>query len=147
VEETEISETISQCETIVACRGLAHALDCWKDSSLEDFMESCDRRKPLETNPSHPHHAKRTSQLNTSPSRIRREQAMARKIERANGSLKKRRIASARGKILLSLLAISPIGAVAECVSLAGSTQCPAFSAASISTNQTLVDLLYVDSA
>lgn len=41
----------------------------------------------------------------------------------------------------MSLLAAAPTGVVADCISLANSTQCSAFSAASISTSQTLIGL------
>lgn len=42
---------------------------------------------------------------------------------------------------LLSILATAPL-AIADCVSLSGSTQCPAFTSASVDTN--LTGLLYV---
>lgn len=91
--------------------------------------------------------ANRTLRLTTSRSRLRRSEAMAGEhAERANRSTKGRAqpARGMKGTLLLSLLATTPIGAVADCISLANSTQCPAFSAASISTNQTLIDLLYV---
>ena len=45
---------------------------------------------------------------------------------------------------LLSILAASPVAMAQNCISLSGSTQCPAFSSASISTDSTLVGFLYV---
>jgi hypothetical protein len=45
---------------------------------------------------------------------------------------------------LLSILAITPGAMTQSCIPLAGSTQCPAFSSASISTDSTLVGFLYV---
>lgn len=44
---------------------------------------------------------------------------------------------------LLSILAASPVAMAETCISLSGSTQCPAFSSASISTDSTLVGFLY----
>ena len=45
---------------------------------------------------------------------------------------------------LLSILAAAPVAMAQDCISLSGSTQCPAFSSASISTDSTLVGFLYV---
>lgn len=45
---------------------------------------------------------------------------------------------------LLSILAITPGAMTQTCIPLAGSTQCPSFSSASISTDSTLVGFLYV---
>ena len=45
---------------------------------------------------------------------------------------------------LLSILAASPVAMAQNCISLSGSTQCSAFSSASISTDSTLVGFLYV---
>ena len=45
---------------------------------------------------------------------------------------------------LLSILATAPAAMAQNCISLSGSTQCPAFSSSSISTDSTLVGLLYV---
>jgi hypothetical protein len=45
---------------------------------------------------------------------------------------------------LLSVLAAAPGALAQNCISLAGSTQCSAFSSASISTDSTLVGFLYV---
>lgn len=45
---------------------------------------------------------------------------------------------------LLSILATAPAAMAQNCISLSGSTQCPAFNASSISTDSTLVGLLYV---
>lgn len=47
---------------------------------------------------------------------------------------------------LLSILATAPAAMAADCISLSGSTVCPAFDAASISTDTTQVGLLYVSS-
>lgn len=53
------------------------------------------------------------------------------------------------GSLLLSVLAATTLpGAMAQsCISLANSTQCPAFNASSISTDSTLTGLLYVPEA
>jgi|SRR6266536_1039159 len=45
---------------------------------------------------------------------------------------------------LLSVLATAPSVMAQNCISLAGSTQCPAFSSSSISTSNTLIGFLYV---
>ena len=45
---------------------------------------------------------------------------------------------------LLSILATVPAAMAENCISLTGSTQCPGFSSSSISTDSTLVGLLYV---
>jgi hypothetical protein len=45
---------------------------------------------------------------------------------------------------LLSILATVPTAMAQNCISLAGSTQCPAFNSSSISTDSTLVGFLYV---
>jgi hypothetical protein len=45
---------------------------------------------------------------------------------------------------LLSILAAAPVAMAQDCISLSGSTLCPAFSSASISTDSTLVGFLYV---
>ena len=45
---------------------------------------------------------------------------------------------------LLSIIAASPLAMAQNCISLSGSTQCPAFSSASISTDSALVGFLYV---
>jgi hypothetical protein len=51
----------------------------------------------------------------------------------------------AKSTLVLSLLAAAaPVAMAAGCISLAGSTACPAFSSSSISTGPTLTGLLYV---
>lgn len=44
--------------------------------------------------------------------------------------------------VLLSLLALAPASMAETCISLSGSTQCPAFSSASISVDSTLIGFL-----
>lgn len=51
----------------------------------------------------------------------------------------------AKSTLVLSLLAAAaPVAMAESCISLAGSTACPAFSSSSISTGPTLTGLLYV---
>jgi hypothetical protein len=45
---------------------------------------------------------------------------------------------------LLSMLVVAPTAMAETCISLSGSKACPAFTAASISTDAALVGLLYV---
>lgn len=59
------------------------------------------------------------------------------KRERRTGGLKK-------AAALMTLFAAAPAAMAESCISLSGSTTCPAFSSASISTDSTMIGLLYV---
>ncbi len=59
----------------------------------------------------------------------------SRRRDRRVGGLKK-------STILLTLLGVTPAAMAQSCISLAGSTTCPAFSSASISTDSALAGLL-----
>ncbi|KAK2627735.1 hypothetical protein QTJ16_002381 [Diplocarpon rosae] len=66
---------------------------------------------------------------------------------RGPSTRKQRSIGFKTRAALLSALATAP-GAIAQsCISLSGSTQCPAFTSASISTDSTLIGLLYAEFA
>lgn len=71
-----------------------------------------------------------------------RDDAVAARGEKRQGRTRRKRgsIRSGASTAIYALLASGMPAAVAQkCISLAGSTQCPAFSTASISTDSTLV--------
>lgn len=74
----------------------------------------------------------------------------ARRDDPAMPSESARRVGSQQGPhfntrtALLSLLFTAPVAMGQGCISLSGSTLCPAFSSASISTNSELFGFLYV---
>ena len=82
-----------------------------------------------------------TKLLQSSP----RLQAMASTV--GNGPAPSKRDRASRGfntrTALLFMLAASPVAMAQNCISLSGSKECPAFSSASISTDDTLVGFLY----
>lgn len=69
--------------------------------------------------------------------------ASRRRVERSGGGKQASRGLNTR-TALLSILATTPAAMAQNCISLKGSSQCPAFSSSSISTDSTLVGLLYV---
>ena len=88
-------------------------------------------------------HHHRACDIDTVQADLVRDAAMpSRKASRRAATQRGPRIN--RTTALVSLLATAP-GAMAQgCISLSGSTQCPAFSSASISTNSSLFGFLYV---
>lgn len=79
--------------------------------------------------------------LKLSPSRIMAKAASKDTKEASARTRKQRWTGSFTKATLLSMIASAPL-ATADCVSLSGSTQCPAFTSASVDTN--LTGLLYV---
>jgi hypothetical protein len=75
-----------------------------------------------------------------------RLRTMASSVGNTVGSSKRYRGArgfKTRTALLSVLAAASPVAMAENCISLSGSTECPAFSSASISTDSTLVGFLY----
>jgi hypothetical protein len=75
-----------------------------------------------------------------------RLRTMAEEVGRRDSSSrrKQRSIGINTKTALLSIIAASPVAMAQNCISLSGSTQCPAFQSASISTDSTLVGFLSV---